>query len=166
VEFSVRDADVSCCLGDVLHDVLGMLKPACVEGEVVLSADEAGCSQQELRIVDDDLERILTNLLVNAVNYAPAGTQVVVSVHVVGSACHLVIEDAGEGIPEHELARVTERFYRVDKARTRKNGGHGLGLAIVKELAEKNAGTLHLSNRAAGGLRAEVVLCCAGDEGL
>ncbi len=161
VEFSVRDADVSCCLDDVLQGVLDMLQPACVEAGVVLSANEAGRSKQQLRIADDDLERILTNLLVNAVNYAPVDSQVIVSMRIVESACTIVIEDAGEGIPEHELARVTERFYQVDKARTRKNGGHGLGLAIVKELAEKNMGQLRLCNRAGGGLRVEVVLCCA-----
>jgi len=158
VEFSTRDAGASCCLGTVLKYVLEVIAPACAEKSVVLSADDAVKSEQELAIVDDELDRILTNLLVNAVNYAPAGSQIQIHLQVVDSSCAIVIEDAGEGIPEHELSRVTERFYQVDKARTRKNGGHGLGLAIVKELAEKNAGQLKLSNRAGGGLRVEVVL--------
>ncbi len=163
VEFSVRDANAICCLGTVLQHVLDMISSTCAEKSVVLNAVEAGQSQQQLAIADDELERVLTNLLVNAVNYAPDDSSVDVSISVVGAACSIVIEDAGEGIPEHELSRVTERFYQVDKARTRKNGGHGLGLAIVKELTEKNAGQLMLSNRVSGGLRVEVVFSCVPD---
>ncbi len=158
VEFSARDANASCCLGEVLQYVLELIAPSCVEKDIVLNADEARQSELTLAIANDELERILTNLLVNGLNYAPVDSQIQVSVSVSEAVCTIVIEDDGEGIPEHELARVTERFYQVDKARTRKHGGHGLGLAIVKELVEKNMGELRLANRTEGGLRAGVCL--------
>jgi len=68
------------------------------------------------------------------------------------------VEDAGEGVPERELPRLAERFYRVDKARARNAGGHGLGLAIVRELAVSHGGGLALENREPTGLRARVLL--------
>jgi len=157
IEFSVRDEDASCQVESVLGQVFSVLAPACTEKHIELICDE-GALKQDLAILEDELERILTNLLVNAVNYSPSESRVMVSLNSTEKACSIVIEDSGQGIPEHELSRVTERFYRVDKARARKNGGHGLGLAIVKELVEKNGGELKLSNRSSGGLRVEVVL--------
>ena len=159
IEFSDRDEDATCLSMDVVQLVCNMLMPVCEEKHIELDCDY-GANDAEVAIADDELERIVTNLLSNAVNYSPEGSQVRLSLVISGSHCSIVIEDQGAGIPEKEISRVTERFYRVDKARTRKNGGHGLGLAIVKELAEKNRGELKLSNRSdqSGGLRAEVIL--------
>jgi two-component system phosphate regulon sensor histidine kinase PhoR len=85
----------------------------------------------------DRLRRILENLVDNAVKYTPAGGRVVVLTGA-GSAGEAVLEvlDNGNGIPPEHLPRIFERFYRVDKARSRELGGTGLGLAIVKHLAE------------------------------
>ncbi|MDQ6997099.1 MAG: ATP-binding protein [Mariprofundus sp.] len=162
IEFSGRDASASCQSRPVLQLVSDMLAPQCVEKHVEILCEYG--PEPELAMMDDELERIITNLLSNAVNYSPEGGRVRLALSVTEQRCTIVIEDQGEGIPEKNLSRVTERFYRVDKARTRKNGGHGLGLAIVKELAEKNAGTLTLSNRfdqsggASRGLQAKLVL--------
>ena len=70
-----------------------------------------------------------------------------------GSTAVLIVEDNGIGIPENELDRIFERFYRVDKARSREAGGTGLGLAIVRETVEKYGGTVEASNRPQGGAR-------------
>ena len=162
IEFSERDEDASCHSMPVLQLVCDMLAPQCVDKDIELLCEYG--PNTKLAILDDELERIVTNLLSNAVNYSPAGSQIRWALRVSDQYCSIVIEDQGEGIPEKELSRVTERFYRVDKARTRKNGGHGLGLAIVKELAEKNGGEIKLSNgveKAGGsfcGLRVEVLL--------
>jgi signal transduction histidine kinase len=63
----------------------------------------------------------------------------------------LTVEDEGPGIPSSDLSRVFERFYRVDKARSRESGGTGLGLSIVKHLVERMGGSVHAANRESGG---------------
>jgi len=162
IEFSARDEDAACLPADVLQQVCDMLTPQCAEKAIELLCD---IEQPDivLAMLDDELERIVTNLLVNAVNHAPHGSQIRLALGVVAQCCSITIEDQGEGIPEKQLSRVTERFYRVDKARTRKDGGHGLGLAIVKELVGKNDGELKLSNLSPHGLRAEISLPVAVD---
>jgi len=157
IEFAPKEEDACCEAEDVLHQVCDMLLSQCKEKGIELVCD-AGPEDTALAIIDDELERIVTNLLVNAVNHAPANSEVKVSLTVAEQVGSIVIEDQGEGIPEKKLSRVTERFYRVDKARARKDGGHGLGLAIVKELVEKNDGELKLSNLMPHGLRAEITL--------
>ena len=71
-------------------------------------------------------------------------------------SCQIVVTDEGPGIPESDLPHVTERFYRVDRARGR--GGHGLGLSIVRELLEARHGTLDLANHAPHGLKVTIQL--------
>ncbi|GAV19488.1 two-component system, OmpR family, phosphate regulon sensor histidine kinase PhoR [Mariprofundus micogutta] len=157
IEFSAREDDVCCKAEDVLQQVCDMLMPRCRDNDIELlcNIDSSGII---LALQDDELERVVTNLLVNAVNHAPQCSQVQLRLIPAGQTASIVIEDQGSGIPEKELSRVTERFYRVDKARTRKDGGHGLGLSIVKELVEKNDGQLQLSNIEPHGLRAEIKL--------
>jgi two-component system phosphate regulon sensor histidine kinase PhoR len=100
------------------------------------------------------LHDALRNLLENATNYAPEGGQIVMgSAHVDGRVL-LTVADGGPGIPEADLPRVFERFYRVDKARsrsTRDPGGTGLGLAIVKHLIGLHGGKVAAANRREGG---------------
>ncbi len=163
IEFSPREDGVSCEAEAVLQQVCDMLAPQCKEKTIELICD-SGPEGAALAILDDELERIVSNLLVNAVNHAPPDSQIEIRLTITGEMASIVIEDQGDGISEKDLPRVTERFYRVDKARARKDGGHGLGLAIVKELIEKNSGELKLSNRmcpsnsSSQGLCAEVIL--------
>lgn len=88
------------------------------------------CSDAEL------IEQIITNLLDNAIKYSPEGSSIEVSLEDQPDREIIRVKDHGKGIPPSELPRIFERFYRVDKARSRKTGGTGLGLAIVKHLAE------------------------------
>jgi two-component system phosphate regulon sensor histidine kinase PhoR len=80
------------------------------------------------------------NLVVNAISYTPQDGNVDVRVRRTDLGLLLEVEDTGCGIPEESLARIFERFYRVDKARSRALGGTGLGLAIVKHVAIKHGG--------------------------
>lgn len=100
--------------------------------------------------VDGDLDsitHILENLLDNALNYSNEGGVVTVALQRYGEkGVKVSVGDQGEGIPQAELSRIFERFYRVDKARSRKTGGTGLGLAIVKHLVENHGGTLEVSS--------------------
>jgi two-component system phosphate regulon sensor histidine kinase PhoR len=92
---------------------------------------------------------ILRNLIENAINYTPVGGTIDVSVEVVDGKYHLAVSDTGPGIPQEDVARVFERFYRVDKSRTQP--GTGLGLAIVKNLAHILDGEVTVTNRDSGG---------------
>jgi len=121
-------------------------------------------SAVQARMAEADLHRILDNLIENALRYTPA--QSLIRVHgVAGDASYqLEIVDQGDGVPEKELPRLTERFYRGDKARAKSSDvGHGLGLAIVKELLEKYDGTLDIRNHEQYGLSVTIQLPLAED---
>ena len=88
------------------------------------------------------LEMSVSNLIENAINYSPAGTKVSVSTSVENGIISIAVSDQGIGIPEVEVERIFERFYRVDPARSRETGGTGLGLSIVKHIVTKHGGEI------------------------
>jgi two-component system, OmpR family, phosphate regulon sensor histidine kinase PhoR len=92
----------------------------------------------------DLLVRALVNLLDNAIQYTPSGGSVVVKLARAETRLDVTVADTGIGIPAGDLERVFERFYRVDKARSRALGGTGLGLAIVKHVAERHGGSIRV----------------------
>jgi len=120
--------------------------------------------------------QILVNLIDNAVKYTPEGGSVSISAAVLpsGSAAvpelqhrstatpqhivEIVVEDTGIGISQKDIPRITERFYRVDKARSRELGGTGLGLAIVKHLVEAHRGTLSIESELGKGTCVRIFL--------
>jgi two-component system phosphate regulon sensor histidine kinase PhoR len=97
------------------------------------------------------LQDALRNLVENAVNYSPEGRVIRVEAQKVDGAAQLTVSDEGLGIPEPDLERIFERFYRVDKARSRESGGTGLGLSIVKHLVDLLGGRVWAANRTEGG---------------
>jgi signal transduction histidine kinase len=101
------------------------------------------------------LKRAVTNLLDNAVEY---GKRARAAIRSAPQAVEITIDDEGPGIPEHELARVLQPFYRVEGSRNRETGGIGLGLAIALSVVQAHGGQLTLSNRPKGGLRAAITL--------
>ena len=124
-------------------------------GEVVAAARERVAEVAEARSIElvaagadgvavlGDLGQLTTavgNLVENAVNYSPDRTKVVVSVRVEAELAEISVTDQGVGIPDQDLNRIFERFYRVDPARSRITGGTGLGLAIVKHIAATHGG--------------------------
>lgn len=90
----------------------------------------------------DRIKQILVNLLDNAVKYTSAGGSVEIFAHDLGQKIKITVKDTGMGIPAKDLSRIFERFYRVDKARSRQMGGFGLGLSIVKHMVENMGGTI------------------------
>ncbi|HAN18865.1 MAG: two-component sensor histidine kinase [Bacteroidetes bacterium GWC2_33_15] len=92
----------------------------------------------------EQVDRVLTNLIVNSINYGIEKGTTVVSFMDMGENILCEVTDNGVGIPEKELPRVFERFYRVDKSRSRNAGGTGLGLAIVKHIIEAHNQTIHV----------------------
>jgi signal transduction histidine kinase len=101
------------------------------------------------------LKRALTNLLDNAVKY---GKRAQVAIAAAGKTITIAIDDDGPGIPEAELAKVFQPFYRVEDSRSRDTGGTGLGLAIAQAIVQAHGGELTLANRPGGGLRARIEL--------
>jgi len=94
---------------------------------------------------------VLRNLMENAVNYAPDGGRIELGARLDGERVLLTVADDGPGLPETDLERVFERFYRVDKSRTQDPGGTGLGLSIVRHLVELHGGRVKADNRKEGG---------------
>lgn len=88
----------------------------------------------------DQLTMAMQNLIDNAINYSPENTKVAVTSRVKDQIIEIAVTDQGIGIPEADLLRIFERFYRVDPARSRQTGGTGLGLSIVKHVAAKHGG--------------------------
>jgi two-component system sensor histidine kinase VicK len=104
----------------------------------------------------DGIERVILNIISNSVKYTPDGGKIDVYVGFVHSDAYVKIKDTGIGIPKEDLDKVFERFYRVDKARTRKMGGTGLGLSIAKEIVEQNNGSININSQVGKGT--EVVI--------
>jgi two-component system OmpR family sensor kinase len=103
-------------------------------------------SPVRLRVDPVRIRQVLDNLLTNAAVHTPAGTEVSVSLSVAAGTASVRIADTGPGIPEDDRARVFDRFYRVDKARSRDRGGSGLGLAVARSLAKAHGGTVELTS--------------------
>ena len=93
-----------------------------------------------------DIERVVLNILTNSIKYTPNGGEIKIYVGFVYNDAYIKIFDNGIGIPEEDLTRIFERFYRVDKARTREMGGTGLGLSIAKEILDKNGGSIDIKS--------------------
>ncbi|MCL2657859.1 MAG: ATP-binding protein [Betaproteobacteria bacterium] len=120
--------------------------------EIDLGITEAASGQTPGN--SDELRMLLNNLVDNAVRYTPSGGRIDVSVLATAAGIELRVEDTGPGIPEALHKKVFERFHRAAGA---DQPGSGLGLAIVKRIAERHAATIHLANRAAGGLQVRIV---------
>lgn len=94
----------------------------------------------------DDIERVVLNILTNSIKYTQDNGEIKIYVGFVYNDAYIKIFDNGIGIPEEDLSRIFERFYRVDKARTREMGGTGLGLSIAKEILDKNGGSIDIKS--------------------
>lgn len=104
----------------------------------------------------DGIERVVINILTNSIKYTKEEGTIKIYVGFVYNDAYIKIIDNGIGIPEDDLNRIFERFYRVDKARTREMGGTGLGLSIAKEILDKNKGSIDIKSKVGEGT--EVVI--------
>ena len=104
------------------------------------------------------LEQVVTNILGNAIKYTPDGGHIAVTGGGSGRSVWVEVTDDGIGIPEKDRDRIFDRFYRVDKARSRESGGTGLGLSIAKEIVERHHGSLRLVPREGQGTTIRLVL--------
>jgi signal transduction histidine kinase len=106
----------------------------------------------------DRLKQLILNLGDNAVKYTPAGGKVSLYLTKAEGLAHLQVSDTGIGIPREDLPYIFDRFYRVDKARTRAHGGSGLGLSIVRWIVEVHGGTINVESKVGEGTTFHVYL--------
>jgi two-component system phosphate regulon sensor histidine kinase PhoR len=150
-------------IGSVVDRTIAMIKPLADKKQHRLQAQV----DADLPLINGDQERlvqVLANLLDNAIKYTPEGGQITVSARRIPASARrtpdepragveLTVTDTGIGIPEKDRPRVFERFYRVDKARSRELGGTGLGLAIVKHIVEGHGGHIRVEGNVPNGSR-------------
>jgi len=138
--------DLESLFADVVTELEGPLDAK--DQRVVTAVDPPAMA---LFVDGTKLHDALRNLVENAVAYAPPSTTIGVAARRVEHQVAITVSDEGPGIPEADLTRIFERFYRVDKARSRESGGTGLGLSIVKHLVEILGGEVTAANRPSGG---------------
>ena len=125
----------------VLMTVLARMRRVARKKNITLQWKRFGrATHYTVRGDETQLTSMFTNLVDNAVKYTPPGGRVEVTGGLEGSEIVIRVSDTGIGIPEGKLPRIFERFYRVDKARSKATGGTGLGLSIVKHIAENHGG--------------------------
>lgn len=118
-------------------------------------------SAQPLPLIYGDrqrLEQVMMNILGNAIKYTPDGGHILVTAGIAGEHVWMEVSDDGIGIPEKDREHIFERFYRVDKARSRESGGTGLGLSIAKEIVERHHGTIRLARHEGPGTTVRLTL--------
>src|SRR5207245_2214205 len=140
---------VACDTRALIDAVVGDLSPAIAERHQEVRIVVAP-GAESVRADPAKLHDALRNLIANAVTYAPESTMITVEAAPEAGRVAIAVSDQGPGIPEEDLTRVFERFYRVDKSRARDPGGTGLGLAIVKHLVELHGGQVRAENGAHG----------------
>ena len=106
----------------------------------------------------DRLEQVMMNVVGNSIKYTPDGGHIRVSAGSTEAEVWMEVSDNGIGIPRQDWNRIFDRFYRVDKARSRESGGTGLGLSIAKELVERHGGTIGLVDHEGPGTTVRIVL--------
>ena len=132
-------------LDPLLEDAVDLVRPIAEKSSISIRI-EPQPSPAEVWCAREAVGQILSNLLENAIKYTPAGGSIVVGARPAGSFMEVFVRDTGIGIPADDLPRLFERFYRVDKARSRELGGTGLGLAIVKHLVAAHNGTVRVES--------------------
>jgi two-component system, OmpR family, phosphate regulon sensor histidine kinase PhoR len=134
----------------LLREIIAMLEHKALEKNIKLSLN----GDNETAMLKGDiyrLKQVFINLIANAITYTPVDGAVMVTVQDAGDKIHVKVRDTGIGIESEEIPRIFERFYRVDRARSRNSGGTGLGLAIVKHLVEAHHGTISVTSEVGKG---------------
>ncbi len=137
-----EDRPQLCCLNDLVGDLVEELAALAIASEVALTSEIR--VQQQLNVVGDAdrLYRLVTNLIVNAIQYTPPGGKVTVILDCSHQEAIIQVQDTGIGMAAADLGRIFDRFYRVNSDRSRHTGGSGLGLAIAQTIARAHRGSL------------------------
>lgn len=145
-----------CDVGEMVRSVAAMFEQRAQENGIKLSVESPQDETIEANRVL--LEQAVANLVDNALKYSDEDGAVTISVESGDDAVSISVRDQGAGIPEEHLERIFERFYRVDKGRSRELGGTGLGLSIVKHIATSHGGCVTVESEEGGGSTFSIVL--------
>jgi two-component system phosphate regulon sensor histidine kinase PhoR len=154
----VRRAPVD--VGAVLKKVAELMLPAAAEKSHELSVRVNEPLPAAMSNAPD-LERAVANLVQNAIKYTPNGGRISIGADAQNGSINITVADTGIGIEEAELPRIFERFYRVDRSRSREMGGTGLGLSIVKHAIQSQGGTIAVTSTPGAGSRFTITLPAA-----
>ncbi len=135
---------------DTIEEVLAMIQGKVVEKEIKIEYEKQNTPMM-IKADADRLKQVFLNLITNALTYTPKGGSIYLSLTESNSKITIKIKDTGIGIEKKEIPRIFERFYRVDKARSRNSGGTGLGLAIVKHIIEAHRGNIYVESETGRG---------------
>lgn len=143
-------------LGQLVEDAAGRMELLAEKEGIKIKTDLS----PDVIVNGDEqrLEQVVTNLLQNAVNYGKKGSQISVRLFAYHEKAVLEVEDQGEGVAKEAVKRLTERFYRFDKSRSKQSGGTGLGLSIVYEIVKKHAGEIVFDSELEKGTTVKVYL--------
>lgn len=136
-------------MAPTIKRVVRMLHPNALQAKISVHLNIE--QDSSILILEDDLYQIVFNLIENGIKYNVSGGSLTVSLSREEDNAVLMVSDTGMGIPEDAIGHVFERFYRVDKARSRASGGSGLGLAIVKSIVQRNRGDITVSSEVGKG---------------
>src|SRR5215467_12353820 len=131
-------------LSGVIKEQISSRKGALTDRKIQVSME---CPEMQIQADRARLTAALSNLIDNAIHYNKSGGQIRISAERQNGTLNLSVTDTGNGIPSDDLHRIFERFYRVDKSRTRESGGTGLGLSIVKHAIESQGGTINVTSK-------------------
>ena len=142
---------------DLINEIILKLRITLKENRHHLSLD----IEEDLPLVNidrDGIERVLLNIIYNAIKYTEEGGEIGIKVKKINEYIDIEVKDTGVGIPEEDIERIFERFYRVEKGRSREQGGTGLGLAIAKQIVVAHNGTIKLDSKIGQGTTINVQL--------
>lgn len=142
---------------ELLENSLRVLQSKAIERDIQLDLIVSD-TITEIDGDSDRLKQVFINVISNSLSYSPNGAKVIVKTTDFEDFVRIEISDTGIGIDKSELPRIFERFYRVDKARTRNSGGTGLGLAIVKHIIEAHEGTVQINSQVGEGTTVTIQL--------
>jgi two-component system phosphate regulon sensor histidine kinase PhoR len=144
-KLALQPMRASALVQDAIESLGGMV----VDSEVELEA--TGAPDAPVMADPDALNQVFGNLIENSLKYGKAGKRIRVGARLVESEVEFTVQDFGPGIASEHLDRIFERFYRVDKARSRDSGGTGLGLAIVKRIVQAHGGRVWVESELGAG---------------
>ena len=142
IKFSFTDFD----LKDLIHEVVDQLEHKASKRDVTIKLEYEPDKTYLTHADRPKIYRVCQNLIFNAVKYNHDGGEVKVAIKIHKNSVQVDVKDNGQGIPPEDLKRIFERFYRVEKSRSKERGGTGLGLAIVKHILEGHKSKISVSS--------------------
>ncbi|SHI67562.1 PAS/PAC sensor signal transduction histidine kinase [Clostridium amylolyticum] len=160
IEQNINVVEEEFSVNDVINNVILMMRSAAETKDIELKAT----TNDKVNLVGDSdkFKQMMINLIENGIKYSEKGAHVDINTIIKDDNLILEVEDSGYGIPESDITRIFERFYRVDKARSRANGGTGLGLAIVKHIVIGFNGSIKVDSTIGVGSKFTITLPIRG----